>query len=308
MTGSDLTSVLVLADCRKEAVREFLPKLEEWLGKRKLEVFIESDIRGYAQRSGHAPERAASPVAQLAVVLGGDGAILGAARAFAAHPIPILGVNFGYLGFLSSTPHPRCFEVLSTALANNCSVEPRMRLIAELNSGGTAVALNDVVLQRGSHQGLLTVSMSIGEEWVTNYRGDGVIVATPSGSTAYSLAAGGPVMAPSMLGIVVTPLSSQGLSNRPIVLHPDSELVLTVTVASGITTLVIDGQGFYPMEPGSSVRIRRHPEPYPILVMDGLDPYRRLRERLGWATELPGDRSAGPPPPVDWSRDSEGPY
>ena len=118
----------------------------------------------------------------------------------------------------------------------------------------------------------------------------------------------GPVMAPSMLGIVVTPLPSQGLSNRPIVLHPDSELTLTVTDAAGITTLVIDGQGFFPLEPGSSVRIRRHPESYPILAMADLDPYRRLRERLGWSAGLPGERNAGPPPPVDWSRDSGGPY
>jgi len=300
--------VLVLADCRKDAVQAFLPELEAWLAERPLEVEVERDILGYARRSGRGTEPAGMSNAQLAVVLGGDGAILGAARAFSQRPIPILGVNFGYLGFLSSTPHPRCFEVLESALRGECPVEPRMRLVAELGNGATAVALNDVVLQRGSHQGLLTASMSLGEEWVTNYRGDGVVVATPSGSTAYSLAAGGPVMAPSMLGIVVTPLPSQGLSNRPIVLHPDSELTLTVTDAAGITTLVIDGQGFFPLEPGSSVRICRHPEPYPVLAMADLDPYRRLRERLGWSAGLPGERNAGPPPPVDWSRDPGGPY
>jgi NAD+ kinase len=311
MSNGNIKRVVVLADCRKDAVQDFLPELEAWLGKRDLEVVVERDIRGYGRRpflSGHTGEAQALHSADLAIVLGGDGAILGAARAYAEDPVPILGVNFGYLGFLSSTPHPRCFEVLETALVGKCSVEPRMRLVAEIGSGARAVALNDVVLQRGSHQGLLTASMSLGGDWVTNYRGDGVVVATPSGSTAYSLAAGGPVMAPSMLGIVVTPLPSQGLSNRPIVLHPDSDLCLTVSEAAGITTLVIDGQGFFPLEPGSSVRIRRHSDPYPILAMAGLDPYRRLRERLGWSAGLPGDSDPGPPPPVDWSRDSGGPY
>jgi NAD+ kinase len=303
---SPVERILVLADCRKQAVVEFLPSLESWLQVRDLDAQIERDVRGYESRASRGEKPNASGPAQLVVVLGGDGAILGAARAFADTPTPILGVNFGYLGFLSSTPHARCFEVLEAALAGKCPTEPRMRLVAEVEGGGRAVALNDVVLQRGSHQGLLNSSMSVGSEWVTTYRGDGVVVATPSGSTAYSLAAGGPIMAPSMLGIVVTPLASQGLSNRPIVLHPDSDITLTVTGAAGITTLVVDGQGFFTMEPGASVRIRRHPESYPILAMSGLDPFRRLRERLGWSAGLPGEGSIEPPPPIDWGQDRGG--
>ncbi|MDG1500994.1 MAG: NAD(+)/NADH kinase [Planctomycetota bacterium] len=297
--------ILVLADCRKQAVVDFLPSLEAWLKARGLDAQIECDIRGYERSASKTQKPKASARAQLAVVLGGDGAILGAARAFAEEPMPILGVNFGYLGFLSSTPSVRCFEVLEAALAGQCPTEPRMRLVAEVEGGGRAVALNDVVLQRSSHQGLLSSSMSVGSEWVTTYRGDGVVIATPSGSTAYSLAAGGPVMAPSMLGIVVTPLASQGLSNRPIVLHPDSEITLTITGAAGITTLVVDGQGFFPMQPGASVRIRRHPASYPILAMSGLDPFRRLRERLGWSAGLPGEGSPEAPPAVEWSRDED---
>ena len=225
------------------------------------------------------------------------GAMLGAARAFAAEPVPILGVNFGYLGFLSGTPHAHCFEVLEGILAGDIDPEPRMRLEAQVGPK-PAVALNDVVLQRGSHQGLLSCRLWVDGDQVTDYRGDGLILATPSGSTAYSLAAGGPVLAPSMLGIVATPLCSQGLSNRPIVLHPDSELEVEVRDATGISTLVVDGQAFYPLEPGARVTIRRHPEPYPLLTMPELDPYRRLRERLGWASGMPGeaDQSSSAPP------------
>jgi len=156
-----------------------------------------------------------------------------------------------------------------------------------------AVALNDVVLQRALHQGLLTSSLSVGDEWVTNLRGDGVIVATPSGSTAYSLAAGGPVVEPQMRCFVVTPLAAQGLANRPIVLDADAELVLEVVESAGISTLVVDGQGYFPLKPKARVRIRRHPVPYPLFSMPDLDPYRRLRERLGWSAVMPGMASEG---------------
>jgi len=133
-----------------------------------------------------------------------------------------------------------------------------------------------------SNQGMLTVELSAGSYWVTNYRADGVIVATPSGSTAYSLSAGGPVLVPAVDAFVVTPICPQGLSNRPIVVSADQELSLTVAVSSGITTLAVDGQSFHTLAQGQCVTLRRHPVRYPLYAMPGLDPYRRLRERLGW--------------------------
>jgi len=129
---------------------------------------------------------------------------------------------------------------------------------------------------------LLSIALRDGADWVTNYRSDGLVVATPSGSTAYSMAAGGPILAPSMVAFVVTPVSPQALSHRPLVIDGDHELVLSVTHASGLTTLVVDGQGFYPLHEGDEVRIRRHATPYPLLSLPGFDAYKRLRERLGW--------------------------
>ena len=303
MVGVD--RILVLADHRKERVLEFLPRLEAWLADRSVEVEV-------LRRVAHLDRRdaASAPRPDLLVVLGGDGTMLGAARAFAADPVPILGVNFGYLGFLSGAPHERCFEVLEVILAGELEPEPRMRLEAEVG-GRRRVALNDVVLQRGSHQGLLASRLWVDGDRVTDYRGDGLILATPSGSTAYSLAAGGPVLAPAMLGIVATPLSSQGLSNRPIVLHPDATLEVEVVRAAGISTLVIDGQDFHPLDPGARVTIRRHPVPYPLLSMPGLDPYRRLRERLGWASGMPGQEpapSTSAPPAAEPDQPGSGVY
>ena len=117
-----------------------------------------------------------------------------------------------------------------------------------------SVALNDVTLQRGSHQGMLTTELCAGEHRVTSYRADGVIIATPSGSTAYSLSAGGPILEPSVEALVVTPICPQGLSNRPLVLHANDGLSLEVTASSGITTLSLDGQDTHPCGHGQVVR------------------------------------------------------
>ncbi len=277
-----IAHVLCLADGEKPEAVAFLAELVAWLKQRGLSVEARDSVRSIDREP--LPEQRPD----LILVLGGDGAILGAVRAFQNEAIPMMGINFGYLGFLSGTPSSQAFEVLEEILLGRLVPEMRMRLIAEFEDGRTTVALNDITLQRGAHQGLLVSSLSVGDDWVTNLRGDGLIVATPSGSTAYSLAAGGPVVEPTMRCFVVTPLAAQGLANRPIVLDPDTDLVVEVVDSQGIATMVVDGQGFYPLENGARIQIRRHPVPYPLYSMPDLDPYRRLRERLGWSQILPG--------------------
>lgn len=291
--AGSIRRVLILADVSKEAVRAFAPRLVEWLEARVEQVetqdggskgyHLERDLR--RDEPAPAPEREVD----LVVVLGGDGAILGAVRAFAEKPVPTLGINFGHVGFLASTPASQWAEVLEGVLAGRGVLEPRMRLSAEVVSGESrysAVALNDLVVLRGSHQGMLETRLAVEDVWVTDYRSDGLIVSTPSGSTAYSLSAGGAILAPSMQAIGVTPICSQGLANRPIVLPPESVLSVDVLEAGAGTALVVDGQDHCPMAPGDSVRVQRHPELYPLLRMPDLDPYRRLRERLGWRGSL----------------------
>jgi NAD+ kinase len=282
---------LVVADGTKTEVRRLLVDLGPWLGERVEALEIETAAREFPQRRADGP--AADPLARyaeggldLVVVLGGDGAILGAVRAFAAAPVPTLGINFGRVGFLASAEASHWKEALTEVLEGRAVVEPRMRVEAELVSASgapvRAVALNDVVVTRGAFQGLLSIAIRVGEQWLTNYRADGLIVATASGSTAYSLASGGPILAPAMQDFLVTPISPQALSHRTIVLPSDSELSLAITDAEGITTLVVDGQGFYPMKEGDVVKLRRHPVHYPLLARPGEDFFKRLRDRLGW--------------------------
>ncbi len=289
-----LKSVLLVRDPNKPGVDELLSELEPWLTERAERVELESDVRDLRQRAVEhgAPHASDGGPFDLVIVLGGDGTLLGAVMAFAEAPVPMVGINFGRVGFLAATPASRWRETLESVIAGNARVEERHRLkVSWMHAGKErrSVALNDLVLQRGSYQGMLTVSLRVGEDWVTNYRADGLIVATPSGSTGYSLSAGGPILAPAVEGILVTPICSQGLANRPIVLPPSCDLTLRVKASSGITTLAIDGQTYHPLTQGVTVSVCSHPVPFPLVAMPDLDPYRRLRSRLGWRGSLEPD-------------------
>ena len=277
---------LVLADSSKVQADALLEDLEPWIGARVGSVDVVRDLRTFTQ---DAEQRRGKPVADLpdlAIVLGGDGSILSCARAFARHPVPTIGINFGRVGFLASVEMRDWEEALEEVLTGRSVLEPRMRLTAEVNGhtgiGARKIALNDVLVERGAVQAMLTLSLRIGDQWVSDYRADGLILATPSGSTAHSLAAGGPILAPSMRGIVVTPICPQSLSHRAIVTHPDSVLHVRVEQTSGLTTLAVDGQGFQPLKEGDEVRVRRHNVAFPLLARPDSNPYRRVRERLGW--------------------------
>ena len=284
---------LVVADMEKSVVREFLEELVPWLRSRiqSVEQLALHEFRSQYEERAAEDESHRQP--DLVIVLGGDGAMLSVVRALGQRPVPTLGINFGRVGFLASTPVSHWRETVAGVLAGEGVIEARMRISFEIessrgpSSGG--VALNDVIVNRAAHQRMLTVSLTVGETWVTDYRADGLIVATPSGSTAYSLSSGGPILLPGVGAMLVTPICPQGLASRPIVLHPDAELTVELTYASGITTVVADGQSYYPIEPGDRVHLKRHPVAYPLLAMPDLDPYRRLRERLGWAQSVGSD-------------------
>jgi len=280
-----IESVLVLANAEKQAVRALIAELEPWLRERVRTVEVRTDVRAFRE------ERAAAPgaVPDLVVVLGGDGAILGAVHAFAESPVPTLGINLGQVGFLAATPAASWREALAACLAGELVAEPRARLEAKWTTDGKpqhAIALNEITLQRSSQGSMIQASLWAGSDWVTNYRADGVIVATPSGSTAYSLSAGGPILETSLEAIVVTPICPQGLSNRPLVLPSGLELTLSVVASSGHPTLAVDGQDFHRLAEGDTITLRRHPVTVPLLWMRGMDPFRRLRERLGWRGSL----------------------
>ena len=284
-------TVLLLADGTKSAVEELWPKVKAWLEERGLSVEVRRDVRAFSGASCEERRALSEPRPDLVVVLGGDGSVLAAVRLFAEEPVAVVGINLGRVGFLAPVHVKRWRDALEEVFEGRAKLEPRMMLEAEFDADGAlegegAVALNDVVLGRGQAQGMVTIRLFVEEERVGDYRTDALIFATPSGSTAYSLAAGGPILAPHMEGIVVTPVAAHVLSCRPIVLHPASLVEAQVLEAPGRVTLAIDGHPHGELAVGERLRVRRHPNSYPLLAPLDSDPWMRLRERLGWRGSL----------------------
>lgn len=281
--GGEVSRVLVLADEAKAQVGAALPEVVAFLEGHGVAVEAAHDVRRIALEDGL--HLRATP--DLVVVLGGDGSVLTAVQLFQDAPVPTIGINFGRVGFLASVDARRWREGLLEVLQGKALVEPRMRLAARLMraAGGPPeswVALNDVVLSRGSGPSMVSVRLFDGDARVADYRADGLIFATPSGSTAYSLAAGGPILAPSMAAVVVTPISAHALSHRPLVLGGEHELVAELTRAAEAATVVVDGREAVEVHVGDRLVVTSGASPYPLLTLPALDPWRRLRDRLGW--------------------------
>jgi NAD+ kinase len=278
-----ISRVLVLADEAKAQVGAALPEVVAFLEGHGVSVQAQHDVRSLAKLDGLS--LGARP--DLVVVLGGDGSVLTAVQLFQDTPVPTIGINFGRVGFLASVEARRWREGLLEVLQGKSVVEPRMRLAARLERtdgslGGSWVALNDVVLSRGSGPSMVSVRLFDGTARVADYRADGLIFATPSGSTAYSLAAGGPILAPSMSAVLVTPISAHSLSHRPLVMGSEHELVAVLVRSSGPASIVVDGREGFDVLEGDRLFVGQWPTPYPLLTLPALDPWRRLRDRLGW--------------------------
>lgn len=234
--------------------------------------------------------------AEIALVLGGDGTVLHTARRMGNRPTPVLGINLGRLGFLADLTPPTFRERLGD-LAGRCyTVDNLMTLACTLVSrnGPARVfrGMNDVVLRAAPVFHLLEIGLSIDGESVMAYRGDGLIVATPVGSTAHSLSAGGPILPPDANMFVVTPICAHTLTQRPLVDSSDKVYELSPLGAGMSTTLVIDGQVQVPLSTGDRVRICRSETPFPMVRLPGHSFYRTLRDKLGWGTSPPGERGA----------------
>ena len=277
--------VVVLADGEKPEVRPRVAEVMDFLAERELETHLDEDVRRFCDACEAKPPVLSIGRPDLVVVLGGDGSVLTAVRAFGRDPIPVLGINYGRVGFLAPVEACAWKEGLLDAIEGRAMQEMRMRVDVEMTGGRRLMALNDAVLTRSPDAGMISIALSADGDRVGLYRADGLILATPSGSTAYSLAAGGPILAPTMAGIVATPLSAHALSLRPLVLSPEAELRMELISGSGL--LVVDGQPAGPLDVGDCVSVRRSAQPYPLLMPAGMDPWRRLEDRLGWSGSLP---------------------
>jgi NAD+ kinase len=237
--------VIVKPDAR--AAQDVVRRLVEWLSLRGLGALLDKETAGLVPDLTVAQTSRAELPAQVdaIVVLGGDGTLLSVARAVGDLGIPILGVNLGGLGFLTATTLDEMIPALEAFLAGRMTIEDRMLLSARLHrdSGvaGTFLALNDVVIVKGAMSRIIDLSVSVDGQPAIDYRADGIIIATPTGSTAYSLSAGGPILFPTMDAVVLTPICSHTLTSRPIVL-PGRQRIEVAVLTSQDVVLTVDGQ------------------------------------------------------------------
>jgi NAD+ kinase len=223
--------------------------------------------------------------ASAAIVVGGDGTMLGIARQLARYKVPLIGINQGRLGFMTDIPIDRMLPALAEILSGKARAEERTLLEARLVRDGKemhcSVAVNDVVVARGSGAGMAELKVTVDGAFMYNQRSDGLIISTPTGSTAYALSAGGPLLHPSLAGIVLVPIAPHALSNRPIVVPDTSDIVVEIMNGRDIS-VNFDMQTFTSLQHGDQIMISRSPNTITFLHPEGWSYYHTLREKLHW--------------------------
>jgi NAD+ kinase len=270
-----------------QGMRELLDELAQFLTREGLEVSLE---RATAQNTGLTAYRALATaelgaLCDLAVVVGGDGTMLGIARELARHDIPLVGINQGRLGFITDIPVGQFREALAPMVAGDYEEEHRSMLEGGVWRDGQRIfeglSMNDVVVSRGATASMVELKIDIGDEFVANLRADGLIVASPTGSTAYALSAGGPILHPGIDGWVLVPIASHTLSNRPIVLPDVGEIRIEI-VAGRDAAANFDMQSLASLLHGDQVRVRRSEHKVRFLHPRGWSYYATLRRKLRW--------------------------
>ena len=283
------------------AARDTLSGLEQRLRDRGVDAVWSTDAAALfdaasPEGSGAGGPRTTAERKDLAsqvdavIVLGGDGTLLAMAKAIAesGHDIPILAVNFGSLGFLTEITRPEIFQSLDTLISGKATHDLRMMLRASASRAGrpvlTHLALNDVVFSRTALSRMIELDVSVGDQFVASVKADGLIVATPTGSTAYNLAAGGPIVHPSMDALVLTPIAPHTLTNRPIVISADREVrVKSAGTNSGDEVYVtVDGQTGFALHEGDEIAITKAERPIRLIRATTRSYFEVLRQKLKW--------------------------
>ncbi len=262
-----------------------LKPLLPWLGNKGYEVFIDEETAVLLGVEGHPRDHIPSLV-DVVIVFGGDGTMLGVTRLIGDKGVPILGVNLGGLGFITEVDRDELFDCIDKMLSGNCSIEERIMLTARVNRNGNVAAeftvLNDVVINKGALARIIELEAYISSNYVTTFKSDGLIIATPTGSTAYSLAAGGPILYPTLNSIVLTPICPHTLTNRPIVLPDNVTVMVTLRSASEDVYLTMDGQIGFSLDKDDTVEIMKAAYTTRLLIPCQRNYFHILRTKLKW--------------------------
>ncbi len=277
----------IISKPRKSEVREILPALIDWLRARRVEVYIDKETGTILERGEKCLTRNEMPgEVDLLIVLGGDGTLLATARALNRKHVPILAVNLGGLGFLTVISQEELYPTLEMALAGKLQADRRVQIEAEMVRADEVIAsflaLNDVVLNKGAIARILDFDLRVDGKFISTYKSDGLIVSTPTGSTAYSLAAGGPVIVPTVEAFIVTPICAHTLTNRPLVLPDTVTIEVLVKSQREAAYLTVDGQMGVATRSDDIVRIRKSTSYVDLLRPPEKEYFAVLRKKLKW--------------------------
>lgn len=280
------TRIGILVKPNKPMAISLAQELIAWLGRRNVQVYLEEAVARSLQHPLFCPRPEISQRIELLIVLGGDGTLLSAVRDMGEKNVPILGVNLGGLGFLTEITLEELYPVLEKIFAGKVEIESRIKLCAAVLRQGQIVSeysfLNDVVITKSVLARIINLRNSINGAYVTTYRGDGVIVSTPTGSTAYSLAAGGPIVYPTMDSILITPICPHTLTNRPLLLPHQATVEFTLESEESDVHLTLDGQVGCPLHPYDSVIVTKTPNHVLFIKSPFKDYFQILRTKLKW--------------------------
>jgi NAD+ kinase len=276
----------IISKPQKPEVATLLPQLIAWLGDHHYETLLDTDSAAYLNQPGIERTELPSHRPDLVIVLGGDGTLLHAARVFARTNTPILSVNLGSLGFLTEIPLSELYTTLENWCNGEVDIDVRTMMHASLMRNGACIrewdALNDVVVAKGTIARMADYTIRIDDQLVATFRADGVIVSTPTGSTAYNLAANGPIVMPAVNCMVVTPICPHLLTIRPMVMPGESGITIKVEGVPNQIVLTVDGQEAVDLQLGDEVQCRRSNACVRLLSLRPNGLFNVLRSKLQW--------------------------
>jgi len=273
----------------KESFWEILPDILSWAGKKGLVAYLTTRILDHENGSTLTSKKIRSKddmsVLDFMLVLGGDGTFLSLARAIEHRNTPILGIHLGDLGFLAKVTLKDLFVRLDQVANGDFIVEKRILVKASIKKNGQTihhVGLNDFVLSNGQSHRMLNATVSVNGHLVGNYRSDGLIIATPTGSTAYSLSAGGPIVTPEVDSLIITPTAAHTLTSRPLVIPADSKIILDFPDTNDSILFIADGQVHESLDPSCQVEITKSDYDVKLIDFKDSDYFQTLRTKMGW--------------------------
>lgn len=290
MTNTTFTKIALMGRQRAEGITDTLLGLKHYLRSRQVQVVFEKETALMANRAKPAvPTDQLAQHCDLIIVVGGDGSLLKAARVAVNQHLPVLGINRGRLGFLTDI-RPEEFSKIGKVLDGEYSEEKRFLLTAQMEHGGNLIAqedaLNDVVLLPGDVAQMIEFSIYVNQQFVCNQRADGLIIATPTGSTAYALSGGGPILHPNLDAIVLVPMFPHILSSRPIVVADSSQIEIVISEDNEVSPRVTcDSQERIPIPPGGRIKIMQKTERLRLIHPKDYNYFETLRTKLGWVTK-----------------------